>query len=422
MRRRLLTGMILVAVLAVAGFGVPLAVAVRARSHDEVRLRLSREANRAAVAVPGSFARDQDTPELPAPAEDTDVALYDAAGELVVGNGPGRADPTVLAALAAGTAEQDRRRFVVAIPVSEEEVVVGAIRAATPAGVVSAGIWRTWALMALWAGAVLGAATLVGLRRSRTLTRPLALLRDDASIVGSGGELAVRQPSGVPEIDAIGGALRTAAEQLNKAFVRERSLSADLSHQLRTPLASLRLRLETEQLAPSADQTLLADALGDVDRLEQTIADLLALARDADRQRESHAVTSLVCDAAARWRTPVQRQGRRLAVNVESALPWANVSAAAFRQILDVVLDNALTHGAGTITLAARQLGAGVVIAVSDEGDAVLDAGRVFVRRHPDAASHGIGLALAARLAAAEDMRLVLANPGPGATFHLVIG
>jgi len=116
--------------------------------------------------------------------------------------------------------------------------------------------------------------------------RPLGQLCADAEIVGAGGEVPHRPDTGVVEIDAVHAALADAATRLNAALARERSLSADLAHQLRTPLASLRLRLETEQVRDSHDARLADDALRDVDRLEQTIDDLLALARDSERDRE----------------------------------------------------------------------------------------------------------------------------------------
>lgn len=422
MRRRLLTAMLLVAAVAVAGFGVPLAVSVQARYRDEALLTLSEEAATAAVAVPGSFVRDRDTPELPPPADNVDVALYGTDGRRLQGTGPARADATVQAVLGGTGAQRHRDEFVVAVPISDEEIVVGAIRTSMPNSIVAERVQRTWAAMAALALGVLVAAGLLAARRSRSLARPLAQLRDDADVLGEGGELPIRPDTGVIEIDAVHAALAGAATRLNVALARERSLSADLAHQLRTPLASLRLRLETEQVRDGHDAQLLGDALRDVDRLEQTIDDLLALARDADRAREPHALATLLRDAAGRWEPELLAAGRNLLLEMEPQLPWVEASPGAIRQILDVLLGNALFHGDGDVTLSGSRVGQGAVVAVADQGHAIVDESEIFIRRNTTSAGSGIGLALARRLADAEEMRLVLANPGPGVAFHLVFG
>jgi len=87
------------------------------------------------------------------------------------------------------------------------------------------------------------------------------------------------------------------------------------------------------------------------------------------------------------------------------------------RQILDVLLDNAREHGAGTIILRATRVRAGAVIAVSDQGATTIDPETAFARR--SGAGTGIGLALARRLAEADGLRLIIADPGPGARLHL---
>lgn len=414
--------MLLVAAVAVAGFGVPLAMSVQALYRDEALLVLSEEAARSAVAVPGSFARDRDDPELPEPAANVRIALYSGDGRRLQGSGPDRADAIVEAALRDGAAQRDRARLVVAFPISDEEIIVGAIRTSIPAGVVADRIHRTWATMAALASGVLLAAGLLAARRSRSLARPLARLRVDAEVIGTGGEAPPWPGTGVVEIDEVHAALAEAATRLNAALARERSFSADLAHQVRTPLASLRLRLETEQLRRDHDIALVDDALADVDRLEQTVDDLLALARDTARTREPRPLATLVREAAGRWEPRLASVGRRLEVSIEAHLPWVDASPAAVRQILDVLIDNALVHGAGEVVLSGFRVGDGAVVAVADQGMATLSAANIFLRRNPEAAGEGIGLALARRLAEAEDIRLLLVDPGPGAVFHLVFG
>ncbi len=413
--------MILTATLAVVGFGIPLGLAVRTLYRDEALLMLSESAAQAVIAVPASFIRDQDPPELPDFGPDIDAALYDTDGRRLQGTGPERADAAVDAALRGDRAAHRSGQLVVAAPVSENEQVVAVVRVSTPPDVVARRTTRTWAAMAGLAILVVGLAGLIGSSRSRRLARPLSDLRDDAALVGTGLELPERRDSGIPEIQAVRVALAEAAVDLNAAMERERAFSTDVAHQLRTPLTSLRLRLENEQLQTSGMDDLVADVLVDVDRLEQTIQDLVALARDTEAERPWHALATSVRDAAERWAPAAMASGRALTVDTEPHLPWVRTSPGALRQVLDVLLDNALRHGAGEVRLSATRVGTGAVVSVSDRGLRALDPDRLFIRRAASASGSGIGLALARRLAEAENMRLVLADPGPGPVFHLVI-
>jgi len=417
--------MLLVATVAVLGFGLPLALAVQSLYRDEALLELSRHAARAVVAVPASFASEKDPPELPDGGPQVSTALYDSRGVKLQGGGPVRADEPVRAALRGSSITQRQDELVVAVPVSEQERVVGAVRVSVPQAAVTGRVRQAWAVMAALAAGVLGAAGVLAARRSRRLAGPLADLRDDAELIGTGVAIPVRDAGGVPEVAAVRTALVEAAGRLDEALEHERALSSDLAHQLRTPLTSLRLRLEGELLRPSGPagplEELVRDVLTDVDRLQQTIDDLLTLARETVRTRPAHPLATSVREAGERWAAPAASAERVLVGDVEPHLPWVTPSPAALRQVLDVLLDNALTHGRGAVQLSARRVGDGAVVAVSDAGPGRLDDQTVFVRRSGTAGGSGIGLALARRLAEGEGMRLLLAEPGPGPVFHLVV-
>jgi len=406
MKRRIRAAMLLSVAVALIGFGIPLAITVAARDRDQALLELSAEAASAAVAVPGSFARDNDLPELPDPAHEIDLALYTTDGRRVLGEGPTEADELVTQVLDTGTSGQDRGLLTVAIPVTEEEHVVGAIRASFPEATITARTRRTWAAMGGLAIGVFAFTAVLALRRSRALAAPLTRLQSDA------------RQTGIDEIDTVDRALREAGHRVNAALARERSFSADLAHQLRTPVASLRLRLENEQLETGHDSELVNDALRDVDRIETTINDIIGLARDITPTGEPHPLATLVREAGERWRPHLAASGRNLDVALEAELPWVTARPEAVRQILDVLIDNAVVHGAGTVRLDATRVGTGAVVAVTDEGSVAIDPDTAFTRRTGQGS--GIGLALARRLAETEGLRLVLADPGPGVALHLV--
>jgi signal transduction histidine kinase len=404
--------------VALVGFGVPLAITVGGRDRDQALVELSAEAASAAVAVPGSFARDNDLPELPDPAHEIDLALYTTDGRRVVGEGPADADSVVAAVLDTGAAGRDRDALVVAIPVTDEEQVVGVIRASYPEATITARSRRTWAAMGGLAVGVFAFTALLARHRSRTLAAPLSRLQGEALRIGDGGAPHEHDPTGIAEIDTVDQALRDATERVNEALTRERAFSADLAHQLRTPVASLRLRLENEQLEAEHDTELVTDALRDLDRLETTIDDLIRLARDTTPATDAHPLATLVHDSVERWRPQLASSAREITVDLEPELPWVTARPEAVRQILDVLIDNAHVHGAGTVTVSAHRLGSGAVVAVADQGTTRIDPDTAFARRHGEGT--GIGLALARRLAETEGLRLVLADPGPGARLHLV--
>ena len=125
--------------------------------------------------------------------------------------------------------------------------------------------------------------------------------------------------------------------------------------------------------------------------------------------------------AESRWRHVLAANGRALQVDVEPGTAPVVVSAVAVSTVLDVLLDNALHHGAGVVTISGGPAPRdGVVLIVGDEGEVTLPDGTLFAPRAADGRHHGIGLALARSLAEAEGLRLLLARRRPTA-FELVL-
>jgi signal transduction histidine kinase len=163
----------------------------------------------------------------------------------------------------------------------------------------------------------------------------------------------------------------------------------------------------------------LARALGTLDRLDSTITDVIALARDLSRGA-STTVAALLADVQRRWHGALAAENRPLRIVASDAgAPAIAISAAASAQILDVLIDNARVHGRGAVTVAVRRSGVLIAIDVSDEGpDLDVDSHELFQRRELRD-GHGIGLSFGRRLAEAEDARLVMTNRAPP-TFSLI--
>ncbi|HVQ92368.1 MAG TPA: HAMP domain-containing sensor histidine kinase [Mycobacteriales bacterium] len=424
MRRRIQLVGVLAAALAIGLFGVPLAVAVVVLLRSDERGDLERVADAAAVQVAPDLVNGRAPARLPATEQDITVALYSLDGRRLQGRGPERADAPVEQAASGAVGAASGRDIVVAVPVTSGERVVAVVRAASPASGVYLQIGVAWlGLTGLAAGAV-AAGALFARHQSRRLAEPLERLVDAAQLLGEGDFTVQPAPAGIAEIDAAGAALTRTAERLGELVGRERAFSADASHQLRTPLTGLRLRLETAlDGGGGADlRPAVAAALETADRLERTIDELLALARDAPTARTPADLPALLGELQNQWRGQLAGAGRPLRVSIEPGLPGTRASAAATRHILDVLVANAARHGAGGVTITARPADTAIAVDVADEGAGVaVPSDELFRRRAAPAGGHGIGLALARALAEAEGGRLVLTRPGPGPVFTLLL-
>ena len=437
MNRRIYRVILVITALTLIGFGVPLAVVVRQLNHDEMIVKLENEATRAALAVPAATKLNNRGVDIDLPRVHTADALgiYDDAGQKKFGVGPARADLVVQAALkgqpARGTLDRD---LVVAIPVISNQRVHAVVRAATPTSKLDDRVRRSWLLMVALAAAILVTAAIVASLESRRLSKPVDRLAVAMGRLG-GGDFSVRTSrSGIAEIDEAAQALDATAERLGELVERERSFSANASHQLRTPLTGIRIQLENAlRSEPENSHEQITDALGAVDRLETTIGDLLKLTRQQSLTRDSVNLAELITRQQASWQVLATSLGRSLELDLEANLPTVQVSEAAVRQILEVLVSNAFVHGSGVVVVSAAKRIGGVAIDVSDEGPgltgATVDAfyansdtaAAGTMRAVPGTGGHGIGLSLARTLAESAGGRLILRNAGPKPRFSLLL-
>ena len=423
MTRRIARAILLVTIFAVLAFALPLAWAADRLYHDEQVNRLSRAATVASRDVSTQALAQADPIDIPSDSDQIRLAIYGVDGQLVKGNGPATADDQVTSAMRGDISDgRVGSELVVAVPVNADDQVIAVVRAAVPNDVVSDKVERAWLAMAALGGAVLVAAGALAIFEGRRLGRPVKQLAAATTKLGQGDFTVTVAPSGVAEIDEAGDAVEATAQRLGTILARERAFSADASHQLRTPITGLRLRLETAAADPgSVDEATLADAIADVDRLESTIEDLLSLARDAERPSARAQIGPVLDELTGSWRRTLAADSRSLAVEVAPILPAVDISEPALRQVLDVLVSNATTHGRGTVTIRVRSVPGGAAVDVEDEGR--LPTGnpeRLFERRSPEAVGSGIGLSLARSLAEAEGARLIARPASTGTRFTLL--
>lgn len=422
MRRRILTSMVLVTLVAVVAFAVPLGFASARLYRGREVGRLERQATRAAGALPSGGLHGPDGVELPPSPPGMEVALYDDTGRRVVGAGPELGDTEVKAALT-GTITNDRdgRWLAVAVPIQDEEHVVGAARAAVRWSNVTHDTYISWLVMAALGALAISLAAGFARWQSRRLVGPINDVAAMAVRLGEGDFSAQVGPAGVAELDRAGDALNRTALRLGEIVTRERAFTADVSHQLNTPLTSLRLGLESAILGGDHERALHR-AVKEVERLQTTIATLFAVARDAQARADARCDLGAVCaDVAGRMRSGLAVDGRPLRLAMDEGVPSVRCPPQVLHEILTILVDNGRRHGAGTVTIAARSAGHGAVVEVSDEGAGIAEPSSVFDRRTLDADGHGVGLALARSLAEAHDARLELTRGGAHPVFTLAL-
>lgn len=424
MRIRILVAMVCVTAIAIGLFAAPLAFAFRDLHREEEVVRLERAAAEAAGEIPASFPRRVNATEFTPSHGGRAIGLYGRDLRRVAGIGPARGDEPVRAGLRGDLRDREiHGHLVVGSPLTRGEHVVGVIRASVPISVVTDRTRNVLLIMGAIGVGVLLVAGLIAVWQSRRLARPVDRLAGFARRLGDGDFTVRTERSGVPEVDAVGGALEVTAARLDEMLSRERRFSEDASHQLRTPLTSLRVTLEAARLDPDSDRDQMIDtAIDEVDRLDRTIDDLLTLAREDPSTHARADLATVLTALGDDWRGRMAAVARPITVRVEPRVADVAISERALRQILDVLVENAVRHGSGAISVRARVASAGVVIDVTDDGPGVAgDTERIFERRVSTVGRTGIGLALARSLAEAEGGRLLLVAPGPKPTFAIVL-
>jgi signal transduction histidine kinase len=404
MRRRILRAILLA--VAVTGFvlGIPLGYTALQLVEDTARGDLTERAQQIATTLDDQLANrrgiDIEAVKIAIPT-DGRLTVVSSGVTSIAGPSPGP-DPL--------TAE---------LPIAQQ----GTVRLEIPSGPMHTAQAQVAGLVLLLLALSVGTGTVVALVTAQTLARPLGYVAARASRLGAGDFRADEQRYNISELDAVSEALDTSATALARLVQRERELVGDVSHQLRSRLTALQLRLEALAEHPEPDTAAEARAaLEQAERLAAVLDELLAAARaaravDAEPLELKPALNAI----AEEWREQVKGQGRALRVRVPDGL-LARATPARLREAIGVLLDNALRHGEGSVVVTARSEEGTVVVEVSDGGTGVPDdlAAHIFERGVSGGGSTGVGLALARALVDADGGRLELSTARP-ATFAVFL-
>ncbi len=259
----------------------------------------------------------------------------------------------------------------------------------------------------------------VAARLSLRLASPLAQLVEAAEQLGEGKTRIEPIRSQIPEVNRVSAVLTRSAQQVTKSLASEREFASDASHQLRTPLTALLMRLE--EISISDDPVVVHEEAGiameQVERLTRVVDDLLMRSRRSnDAPRPEVSLDSVIAALQREWQPAFEQARRSVRVHGERGLVVKSTPVA-LSQVLSTLLENSLVHGRGTVEMQARRSGPSVVVEVSDQGDGVPPtiAPHIFERSVSSGRgnSTGLGLALARDLAESNGGRLDLVSAQP---------
>ncbi|KAA0232688.1 MAG: Adaptive-response sensory-kinase SasA [Acidimicrobiales bacterium] len=454
MTRRLLLSYLALTVLVLVVLEIPLGLEFAHRGRDELISEVERdasamagfvedmmEAHSAAVAA-GEQGADASSGEASVSAELQRIAesyQADTGGRVVIVDQDGLAladssppqpgeryfdtRPEVAAALSGEVSTGirpsetlDERLVYVAVPVASGGIVYGAVRITYPTAEVDARIRDNWLRLAAIAAVTLLLASGIGFALARSVTAPLRHLEAAAGELGR-GDLGARAPtdSGPPEVRALSQSFNDMAGRLADLMESQESFVAEASHQLRSPLTALRLRLENlEQSVVDDDAESVEAARREVARLSRLVDGLLSLARagrtSAAATAEPVEVFDLLAERATAWQPLAEEQN--VTIRSESGDLTINATRDRLVQMVDNLVANAIEASVDgcTTTLTAQPVGEDVEIHVIDEGPGLTEEERTHAfdrfwrasRQPGQLGGTGLGLAIVRKLARAE--------------------
>lgn len=444
MRWRLAAAFVGIVAIVLIGQDIPLAFHLERVERDRLETALERDAyvlaGQSEDVLEGT-SRLEDSAlgaEVANYAAQTDatVVVTDDSGEAIAtSGGPDRVGesyanrPEIEAATQGrfASGERDSRTLgeplvYVAVPVRSGDRVLGAVRLTYPAREIDSRVVDRLRGLVVAAAISIAAAAAVAVVLATTIARPLRRLRA-ATDAFAAGDLATRVSSdaGPPEARSLAASFDAMAARIERMVEAQRAFAGDASHQLRTPLTALRLRLDQAaalvETDPAAAKARLDAATAEIDRLGRLTDGLLALARAgaADAEVVTVDVAAAARDRATEWGPLADEHGVDLAVDASGTAPARSV-AGAVEQIIDGYVDNALevAPAGTTLRISVEHEGRSVVVHVVDEGPGLDDQQRIrafdrfWQAGGGSASGSGLGLAIIRQLAAASGAEVEL--------------
>jgi signal transduction histidine kinase len=251
---------------------------------------------------------------------------------------------------------------------------------------------------------------------AKRVVKPFDTLLEQVNLIRSQGSNLVPQLTGITEIDKSLSELFTQANAAQRRLDSERTLAADVSHQLRSPLTALSLRLEqiVKETSGTKAQEDAKAAIGQVDRLVKLVEGLLTTWRTtSDRDLTPIHVSTFLTRVMQHWQSQLVASRRTIELNCDGSLVALGTMEIQ-EQVMSVLIENAIQHGSGKITISAKDYQSWILVEVSDEGPGI--SGEIessLMAKGTTTSGIGLGLAWARNQVAADGGRLELRSLKP---------
>jgi len=318
---------------------------------------------------------------------------------------------------------------LVTAPVLHDRAVIGAVQGSLPVSELRAGVMRSWIGLGAIGLAVIAVGLILAWVLARSIGRPVERLERAAEDLGQ-GDMGARAPvEGPQEVASLSVSFNRMADAMEANLAAQRDFVANASHQLRTPMTGIRLRLEAiqDEGGPAGEQASKAQA--ELSRLSKLVDDLLALAKAASVGSAGVRIDlgAAASEAVARWFDTAEAHGTHLALGRVAPTPVV-ADPADLGHVVDNLIENAIRYvpAGGHVTVEAAPDRADAVLVVTDDGPGIPPAERerIFERffrgttGRTSGPGTGLGLAIVGELVRrwGGDVRLVDA---PGAQFEV---
>lgn len=438
--RLILVVLLLMAVLALA---VPLALSVADRRTSTLAAERDRQVVALADEAAVAGAPLQQVVDRYYEVYREGVLIVDADGKSLAAKGLDESDPGVRSAADHALVDAPTSRWTRIWPWDQGDVLttagvrrdgqlVGAVVASVDTSVAARGVAIAWMWVALGSLVLLMLAVLVARGLTRWVLRPLTGLEQAVAEMTEGVSGPPANMAGPPELRHFTAAFNTMSQAVRASLERQRRLVADASHQLRNPLAAVRLRADTlEESVTESGQATFQSMSAELDRLENLLHQLLRLARAEELTgtrkaglstvTESTDLADVIAERVTFWQPVADRRDQQLQNHSQLPGPVVQLARHDVEQLLDIAIDNALRYaGDGTtVSVSAARTDEDVELLVSDDGRGLADAdlskaATRFWRGQKDIAGTGLGLAIAAEITAGHGGTIALEKAPEG--------
>ncbi len=439
MTKRVVAALLTLTLTILVAAVVPLALGAIAHARDSFVYGTARTASSVAALAEarlGDNAPDAALSEamLSAARQHDELLLLDRHGKVVVSQGmPSNGDWRKLVAQATlqnGPSTELTSNRAIAVETvwgdgTQSGTAIGTVVLERPTGYLRHEIDSLELYLIGLAGVAMAAAVLIAIYIARWVGRPLARLNTAARSIAD-GDLSVRAKAGdgPPEVRRMAATFNMMAGRLEALVHGHRAMLADASHQLRTPLTALRLRLDLLAVDSSpATAAELVGAQGEIARLSRLVDGLLATAR-AEAVTEQLAqidVAAVAVERVAAWHPVADQNGVKLLAEPPAAAVVVPLAAGHLEQVLDNLIDNAIEaigDRGGIVRVSVEKADGAVVVTVADDGPGMTpqERSRAFLRFTTGSQNGtGLGLAIVHRLVTVNGGSITLADtPGGG--------